>query len=230
MTEKIDFYYNHGLVAQTFLAERNILIWQHIGEEVSFLKSQPKPIQSLYLFIQSAAQTNFILSLAKIFDTPNKKYPVMCILTFLELLEDPNLESIDIIETTNTIELLKEFNCPISLIQTVECGNPKLFPQGLAKHYKSKYYESIIQTDISDIRIMRDKSIAHNEFTGELTLKFDTAYRLISFVSEIISIFGMAYHSTIWKTEKFSMIKKNAENEAYFIKSNINFLKERNKT
>lgn len=72
---------------------------------------------------------------------------------------------------------------------------------------------------------MRDKAIAHNEAIENVRLELDVVRRLLKFGSEIVSIFGMAYHSTIWENEKRSLITVNAENNAWFVKSLIEKLK-----
>jgi uncharacterized membrane-anchored protein YjiN (DUF445 family) len=225
MTELIDDYFNNGLLAETFHAERNILIWQHIADEVPYLNTQQEEVQRLYKFIQQSAQTNFVLSLGKIFDKPDKKYPTRCILSFLKLIDDSASNAIEIIETTNTKNHLREFNCPISLIDAVENPDRSLFPKQFSKYYLEKYNEHDLQNAIATLKLMRDKAVAHNEAIETLYIDFETAERLLNFSSELISIFGMAYHSTAWKPENYSFIKKSAEDSASFIKSNIADLK-----
>ena len=72
---------------------------------------------------------------------------------------------------------------------------------------------------------MRDKTVAHNEAVDTLHFEFNVADRLLSFAAELIAVFGMAYHSTIWETDKFSFIKANAERNAFFVKFNIDSLR-----
>jgi hypothetical protein len=225
MTESINEFFQQGLVLQAFQAERNILIWQHIGDERAFLELQEKDIKDLYSFVQQSAQTNFILSLGKLFDNPDKRHPTRCILSFLKLLEADSINGIKIIETTNTIKLLKEFDSPENLISAVTDSDTSLFPKLFASHYNHYYNDTSLQNDIKTLRLMRNKVEAHNEATTSLYFEFETATRLLDFAIELIAIFGMAYHSTIWKTDKFSFIKANAERNAFFVKSNIEALK-----
>jgi hypothetical protein len=72
---------------------------------------------------------------------------------------------------------------------------------------------------------MRDKVVAHNEATESIKLEFELVQRLLKFATEVVSVFGMAYHSTIWKTGKISMITENAKRNAWFVKSGIQKLK-----
>lgn len=222
MTESINDFFQQGLVLQAFQAERNILIWQYIDDESVFLESQERHIRDLYSFIQQSAQTNFILSLGKLFDKPDKNYPTRCILSFLKLLEDNSLNGVGIIETSSTIKLLKEFNSPENLISAVTNNDKSLFPKLFALHFKHRYSDISLQKDIETLKLMRDKVEAHNEaISSSLYFEFETSRRLLDFATEIIAIFGMAYQSTIWKTDKFSFIKANAERNAFFVKANI---------
>ena len=225
MTEKINEYFTQGLVVPAFQAERNVLIWQYIAEEIEYLKSLEKHQQNLYSFIQYAAQTNFVLALGKLFDRPSKKFPTRCILSFLELLQDPHLKAVPIIETTITKKLLSQQNCPLDLIESVEKNNSKEFPILFSKHYIEKYNDPVLLEEIEKMKIMRDKAEAHNEAIDRCFLEFTTTGKLLEFTLDIISVFGMAYHSTGWKNEDYSLLRANAERDASFIKLSILDLK-----
>ncbi len=227
MTEEINDCFIKGLVFQTFIAERNILIWQYVGGEQIFLQQQKKYIKDLYSFTQQSAQINFILALAKVFDNPSKKYPTRCILSFLKLLQSNSSKAVQIIETSNTKRLLQENNCPDELINAVTSIDKSLFPKLLSQYYLEKYKGKNFQNDVSILKLLRDKVVAHNEARDELNFNFDVAERLLNFAYEIISIYGMAYHNTIWKIENTSYVKKSAERDAEFIKSNIEALKKK---
>jgi AbiU2 len=225
MTDKINDYFTQGLIAQTFQAERNILIWQYIADEAAFLKSLDEHHQKLYGFLQRSAQTNYVLALGKLFDQPSNKYPTRCILSFLSLLTDPSLSPIPIIETTSTKKLLAQQNCPIELIESVESDDSRDFPENFAKHYTEQYNEPGLQAEIGKMKQMRDKAEAHNEEIDTLSLQFSTTSTLQKFALEIISVFGMAYHSTGWAENDHSMITISAKRNAAFVELSIRDLK-----
>lgn len=225
MTEQLNDYFQKGLVFEAFQAERNILIWQHVANETDFLKTKDQPVQKLYSFIQQSAQTNFILCLGKLYDNPSKNYPTRCILSFLKMLQESSLEAVSIIETIGTKNVLVQFDCPMELIDSVDNLDFGLFPKLFATVYLARYTDTELQKDIQILRAMRDKGVAHNEVFGDLYFPFESATRLLAFVAEIITIFGIAYHSTIWRIAEFSFLKKNAERDSFFVKSNIDGLK-----
>lgn len=230
MTEQITDYYTKGILAQAFQAERNILIWQNIGEESEFLKTKDEYVQKMYIYIQQSAQTNFVLALGKLFDKPNKKFETRCILSFLNLLKSLDFEPIKIIETTNTKKALEDNNCPRALVDAVDSDDPRLFPGLFAEYYLNKYEETTLQTNIDTMKVMRDKAEAHNEVTGTLALDFETTSKLLAFALEIISIFGMAYRSEIYHIGGKSFVTINAERDIGFIKVMIGRLKEEEET
>jgi hypothetical protein len=230
MIPQVDDYFVQGVLAPAFQAERNILIWQYIGDDSAFLKTQKKHIQDLYLFIQQSAQTNFVLHLGKLFDQPKGKYPTRCILSFLRLLKSSDINAGLIIETTSTKKIVVENNCPQELINAVESQDQNLFPFLFASHYLKKYSEPQLQEEIKILKSMRDKAEAHNEATlGRLSLEFSTTNKLLEFALEIISIFGMAYRSEGYKINGHSFIKTNAERSAAFIRACIDELRKNKK-
>lgn len=221
-------YFKEGILYQAFQSERNLIIWKAIADEAEFLNNQKEEIKSLYSFIQSSAFTNFVLHTAKLFDTPDKRYPTRCILSFLELIRTESNSFPKIIETTGTIRLLQKWQCSIELKQSVESTELSLFPIEFYRYFKAKYKSSEVQDKISEIKELRDKVVAHDEKLEKLpSLELETVEYLLKFALEIISIFGMAYGGTIYSDDGESMLTINAEREASFIKDTINSLKEK---
>ena len=223
MNNNINEYFEQGILAPAYQAERNILIWQHIADE--YLEIEKDHRRKLYSFIQQSAQTNYILSLGKLFDTPSKRYPTRCIKSFLELLKSPNLVPAEIIETTNTIRTIKDNKAPVELIDAINNKNWNKFPSIFADYYLKRYQETTLQVDLEKLKTMRDKAEAHNEAIVNIYLGFHTTTALLAFALEIISIFGMAYRSEGWKINGESFVTLNAERGASFIKVCIDELK-----
>jgi hypothetical protein len=224
MTEKLKDYYETGLLGPTFQVERNLLIWQHIADEVPFLNTQPKHVQDLYSFMQTSARNNIVLNLGLLFDK-KKKYETKCIESFLELVKANASASVKIVEDTGTIALLRQFNCPPAMEESIRAKSFGLFPTLYSDYYSSRLRDQSIIADVNEIKAVRDKFIAHNEASFDRTFDLNVAHRLCAFVSEIFSIYGMAYHATIWQSDTHSMLNESAKRNAYFIKTNISKLK-----
>lgn len=223
--EKIKNYFTNGIVVQAFQAERNLVIWNKIGNKVAVLKTQTKEVQKLFSFIQSSAQTNFILYTAKLFDNPDKNYPTRCMLSFLELIKNNSNSLTQIIEIPNTIKLLKEYNCPVELIQAVNANDITLFPLEFYQYYYKKYNSDVIQGKIKEVKYIRDKFIAHNEnISNSQNLELKIVEDLLSFALEIIAIFGMAYDSTLYSFNGKSILTDGVNRDVYFIEQSLNNL------
>lgn len=215
-----------GLIEQVFTVERNLLIWGSVADEKSFLEQQSKEVQKLFSFIQVSAQTNFVLALGKLYDIPNK-YPTHSILYFLNLVEK-EIESLDVIvEKTAVRQLLEFYRVSNELINALDDPDPKSFPIKFVAYYREIYRSESVTSDINSLKSVRDKIVAHNEATTETMyyLDFDVINRLLKLPTEIISVFGKAYHSTIWESNGFSMIKRSAEHDSFFVKAVIDILK-----
>jgi hypothetical protein len=224
MTDFIFDEFKQGVLSQIHDAERNILIWQHIADEKEFLETQLEDVQQLYSFLQLAAQTNFVLSVGKLFDKP-KNYPTQCILYFLTLVEKRADKNLEIVEDSSTKMLLARYNASHFLIKAVNSEDWSQFPKHFVTYYREKYNSQQVQDDIKQVKLMRDKVVAHNEATESIKLEFELVQRLLKFATEVVSVFGMPYHSTIWETGKISMITENAKRNAWFVKSGIQKLK-----
>ncbi len=224
MTDFIFEDFKHGVLLQIHDAERNIIIWKSIAKESKFLKTQSEDVQQLYSYLQLASQTNFVLAVGKLFDKP-KKYPTKCILYFLKQVEINTFEKIEIVEKNSTKKLLAQYKVSQYLFNSVGSEDYSDFPRQFVKYYLDRYNSHQIQSDIDQVKLMRDKVIAHNETLYSVRLEFEVVYRLLKFASEIVSIFGMAYHSTIWENENTSLITLNAQRNAWFVESSIQKLK-----
>ncbi len=223
--KELENYFTKGILDNAFQAERNLIIWKKIADEVDFLNRQSKEIQQLYSFIQLAASTNIVLYTAKLFDKP-KNNPTRCILSFLELIKSKSKNLPKIVETTGTIKILKDYKSPKDLINSVEYSDTSLFPLQFYNYYKTKYDSSEIKEKISNLKDTRDKMVAHSEVLNkQLDLELQNIEDLLSFALEIISIFGMAYYSTIYGNREYSFLTRDADRGAYFIEDNINSLK-----
>lgn len=149
MTSRTIEIFNSGLLIEVFQATRNILIWQHIGDEIDFLKSQKHYTKSLYSFVQQSAQTNFILSLGKLYDKPTNKYPTQCILYFMQQIKVDAHNAAEIIEKNITKKLLEEYNFPDSLIHAVNDPDKSIFPKLFSDYYLDKYNDTRVHFKFS---------------------------------------------------------------------------------
>lgn len=218
--DEIRSHFEEGVMFEAFHLNRNLIIWKRIADEAEFLNTQTKESKQLYSYIQQSATTNFVLHTSKLFDNKNNSYPTMCILSFLELIKEKASLFPNIVETTNTIKLLEEYNVPEELINSVDSIDSTSFPLCFYNYYKAKYNSDEIKHRIKNLKDTRDKKIAHNELLEKrIDLELESVESLLSYAIEIISIFRQAYYSSTLR------INEDAERSVFFIVDSINQLK-----
>lgn len=189
MTSRTIDIFTKGILIEAFKSARNILIWKYIADEKEFLEKQNVYTKKLYSFLQLSAQTNFILSLSKLFDKPTNRYDTLCILFFLQQMKMDANDAAKIIETASTERILKSYDAPDFLIDAINNPNKSVFPKLFSEYYLSQYNSDQLQRDIASLKLLRDKSVAHNEAVEDLRFEFEVADRLLNYVTEIISVF-----------------------------------------
>jgi len=123
---EIKSYCDIGIVNQIFEAEISLVVWNKIAEQIDKLEKLDDPSKKLFSYIQKSSGTNYILNTAKIFDTPNKKYPTRCLLSFFNLI-DKNNNFPKIENKTGLIRILERYNCSSNLIFTVNNIDSTIF-------------------------------------------------------------------------------------------------------
>lgn len=209
--DEIDEYIKLGLAGQIFEAEISLVVWDKIAGQVDKYDKQDNTTKKLFSYIQRSSGTNYILSTAKIFDTPKNKYPTKCLQSFFNLV-DKKSDFPNIVNEGSLISMLKAFNCSETLISKVSGSNPKEFAKEFCSYYRHKYNSAEIQNAIEEIKFSRDKFIAHNEAiktNGRVEIK--TVRTLLDFATEVVSVFSFAFFNSRWT------IKVHAEDNAYFI-------------
>ena len=128
-----------GIISHSYYAEYNSFVWKNVANEIEFLYEQDECVQKAFGFIQRSAQTNFILSLAKVYDKPSKNNPTKCFERFIEVVKK-NCNKLDSIQLTKmTIELLEKYDCPTELIEAIRSQDSPKFFLLFCDYYKSKY-------------------------------------------------------------------------------------------
>jgi len=224
--EQIEDLLKSGILAQAFNAEYNLAIHKSISDEFEFLSEQSQDIQSLYGFIQQSAKDNVILALSRLFDKANRNFPTKCFQQFLNAVKANCNSMKKVVETHQTINFLKEYNCPQNMIDAVRSENPSDFYISFCDYYQAKYNSPSFQADIKSLKQFRNKAIAHNE-TIDVSITNEAIQRLLRFAEEVNVIFGMAFNSTAWKLGDLVITKRDAEHNAYFVQASINKMKEK---
>lgn len=232
LINKLEDLIKNGLIRDIFHAEMNLSIFKRIADNIEFLKTTHPEDQKLFGYLQVSANNQIILALSRLFDKPSKKFPTRCILSFLDLIKAEKDNFPKIIELHNTVQCLYSYH-PTSgaidyLIEAVGDDDPSVFPYRFYQFYSTEYIQAEIQDHLIDLKIFRDKFIAHNEvfeIQGFQGIENSGIIRLLEFAQEIVSVIGWAYFSTVYHTNGNYLLSENAKQRSYFVKHLIDKMK-----
>src|SRR6266513_1325746 len=88
--ETLKSYVVEGIVADLFAAEQTYALLKEIGQNANAINQAN--FGALFGPLQSVLSNTFLLSVAKLFEKPRRKYPTRSIPSVLQLLESPSNE------------------------------------------------------------------------------------------------------------------------------------------
>jgi hypothetical protein len=187
--DELETFFQDGIVNDLMYATRHYIIWRTIGENFSRLKSiSNKNKDNLFGHIQSSDQDLAVLSLAKIFDSKDRRHTVRSINEFLDIEFKPTsyfpLDTKDYIEFSLLRSRLNIIDFPLQFETPVQ----------LALFFKGIFNNELIINKIKKIQYVRNKFLAHNEHNVEFQ-KLDSFWSdfldLLDFLKLFVSLFGV---------------------------------------
>jgi hypothetical protein len=187
-----------GLVNDIFKAEQAYELVKAIGLKSEEMKSgQLKSYDELFGAIQYAFQTEALLSVAKVYDSPSKKYPTRCLRGVLKYLSEHTHELPDIRDPFQLSKHLRFMNAPNILIDSISTNS-----SDFANKF-STYIENILNQPtrldaIQKLKLIRDKSICHNESRDFKILgpTWISLKDLIDIAKNVVGVLGWSYFNT----------------------------------
>lgn len=172
-----------GIIGDLFKSQRYYFIFRSIGEHYEFLKKAEKTSEASMLgFLQTSSHDLCILHLAKIFDNAGKKYKTRSLKGILK--ECLNYETSEIInlEYPDFLDVLqKKVNLPLP--------STNAFTNQDLKNYLIQIIDlDIIQDKVKNLKMIRDKFIAHNEYLIE-NPSLNTFWNELRFLQDIVSLY-----------------------------------------
>lgn len=152
------------VINEIFLAEQALSIYQNIGESAFRLNNSKH--REIFGLIQKQAFSSLILSLGKLFERPNRRYPNYSIPTILNHLRD-DFDNIPV-NSASTLKLAEyltdDSDEQIRLIQ-----DDNKIKDRIMKDFEEKCPQIPCRRDYpldvtySAVRVLRDKRVAHTE-------------------------------------------------------------------
>lgn len=190
---------DNGLVPDMYKAERAIHVNKRIRANANYINESKASSRTLFVYIQTLSFNEAVLALSRIYDNPDKRYPTRCILKVIELLKDKSKETPIVNQTYQTIKLLKHHSFPDILIEDIESQNYESFANRLSLILESDYHDVKLQESLKELRIIRDKVLAHNEAISKLKqIEWSSFDHLVEFAQKVIGLLGWAYFNTAY--------------------------------
>jgi hypothetical protein len=226
MKKKIADIILQGLVKDLYKTERAIFINSEISKYAHLINKSKPDIRHLLIIMQNLTFNEAILSLSRIYDKPDKKYPNRCVLRIFEFLEDAIKDATFVNNKDKTLEQLKYLRfTPITQKYLLDDDHGQ-FAQCLYFDFETEYIQKEFQDKLEKLRIIRDKMLAHNEDEKAIQkFQWEEFDELKSFIKKIIGVIGWAYLDTDYMFQGIYRLSDTAEREKHIISSILKELK-----
>lgn len=187
-----------GLANDIFKAEQSYELVKIIGLKINEINEGClKSYRELFGAIQYAFMTETILSVAKIYDSPSKKYPTRCLRGVLNFLDENANELPEISEPIQLREHLKFMSASITLINSIS-NNSSYFAKNFSNYINNILNDPDRLDAIQKLKLLRDKSVCHNE---SINFKIQgptwaSLKNLIEIAKNVVGVLGWAYFET----------------------------------
>lgn len=182
---------------EIFLAKQSAAIWQCIGEYSSQLNGTT--YQDVFGIIQRQSLSSLVLSLGKLFERPDKKYPNCSIPTAIEQLK-AEIQAVRM--NTASVGKLVEDLTDVSEKRIHLLQNIDEIPQILLNHFEEYCPReparpgSTLDESFERVKVVRDKRAAHLEDIDISTLPkadWDGVTQLLAFGESFVNLVGYGF-------------------------------------
>lgn len=186
----------NSLVENIFLADQSYYLLKTSGEFADSINSAN--FGNLFGFLQSICSDKFILSVTKIFEKENPRYPTYSIPVVIDLLEK-HFDVLNICQRPNFLRVLKENGLSDNTL--VELSDSALKCK-VINHFKStlpdisKKDNCALSQALDSVKTIRDKRIAHDEkveITNLPEVTWVELNNLLSYAKNFIGAIGWGY-------------------------------------
>ena len=196
--EELDGVVKEGIIPDIFRMERARDLNIAIGENSKQFNDKTRGnFGELFGTIQSALELEAALAVARIYDSPNKRYPIRCLKQALDIISTNANDIPNPIERHNTIETLKILPGSQSMISALDISSEK-FADELSAYFYSAIDCPENQERIALLKYLRDKRMARNEAAAPAGPTWEALNELIMLAQKFVGVVGWAYFSTMY--------------------------------
>jgi len=198
MFSEIKDILDRGIATDLLNAEKATFIFWQLAINANAINSSVDYKKEFLAYIQELTFNESIMALARIYDKPDRRYPTRCIIRLINKLKELYAEAPAITHKEMLAEQAKQYDLPDYLIQDILNNNSKCFAKHFACHMENEYQTPTFQSNIKELKTIRDKSVSHNEMHDEvLSITLPVQHSLIEFAKKFICMVDLAFFNTL---------------------------------
>ena len=199
--ERLDDIVSKGVVIDTH-AEEALTLNLLVGRYANEIRSTP--FNAFFGSLQASLDRLAILSVTRLYESPNMRYPIRSIPAAIELVH-MEAKNLPVHQRDVLVQKLVEYGHD----QTTIAALSDLM---VTKLLADKFYEQLPRADglnelsraLNALKTMRDKSIAHNEVVDvsqvpEATPTYGEIRKLLDYAKKFLGIVGIGYLTTVYE-------------------------------
>lgn len=212
-----------GILKDVLLAERSYSLNKEINTSHSEMLEGVEADIAWILY--DLSYTEMILSLCRIYDTPDKRFPTRCLKQIYKFIKD-NSYDLDIPHRDDVLLQAPFFDIPGNFITLLQESTNKEFNKRAVAYFETEEINEPIMTALGTLKTVRDKLLAHNEDVPIDTLiRYDNIEILLKHAQNAIAFFSLGYCGIHLKSLDRFYLSSSARKWQYSFKK---FLKKQN--
>ncbi len=181
-----------GLLGDLGIAERSFRLNKKIKElGKKDLATAKKGISEI---LRDLSYTEMVLSLARIYDNPNKRYPTRCLKRLYQVVKDADYQ-IDLKNhKKDSVLNLQYFGFDSIWIELLENSSDVDFNKRTVGYFETQEVNEPLYSYIDKIKEVRDKLLAHNEDAiVDSLIPYASFESLLDHAKNVVSFYSLTY-------------------------------------
>lgn len=204
-----------GAVTDIFKADRAYALLMVIGEHADWINASKKNFGELFGVVQSIAQTEALISVARLYDRPSTQYATRCLNALLDELEAQADALPPIVEKWNLAEQLTRLGMPDDAVARMDSASDGDLTRMMIAFLRDRMKQPSVVAAIRRVRTVRNKRIAHNEAVHSLRgPTWSAVLELLTLAKEIVGAVGWAYLGIAYMNDGTYLPSSDAERPA----------------
>lgn len=193
-----------GVVSDIAKAERAYALLAVVGQHAEAINASKRNYGELFGTVQHLAAAETLISVARLYDRPSRKYPTRCLRALLEQLENQADALPPIVDKFNLWRDLARQGMSRAAIDELKRSSDRDITRALVAFLRSRLDNPETAQAVDRIKLVRDKAIAHNEDIkayGASGPTWTSVLALLSVAKDVVGVVGWAYLSIVYMHE-----------------------------